>query len=247
MFAGFASSCIAAPQYCALAGNNITAAELTTVLYGMLEDLKQNPLPSAYGVLDYSTIKLYIFNQLYDPLTWPSLARSIAGILTRNETTIGQIVAVSLAGHKTLAGEYTIGIRCSDSRARATQLGELMPSINKMLQKGYFVDLAPYLAMTCSQWKFKAKEIYSGNFQVKTRKPIMLIGNTHDPVTPLVSARNLSTALDGSVVLENNIYGVSICALFRLSARVQLMLTISVGENSTPPCTSLLPVPEVIF
>jgi len=62
--------------------------------------------------------------------------------------------------------------------------------------------------MTCTQWKIEAKERYEGDFQVQTKKPVLLIGNTYDGLTPLLSAHNVSSGLKGSVVLEVRGYGV---------------------------------------
>ena len=37
----------------------------------------------------------------------------------------------------------------------------------------------------------------------------MFVGGPFDPVTPLISAYNMSTGFEGSVVLQHNGYGVS--------------------------------------
>ena len=64
--------------------------------------------------------------------------------------------------------------------------------------------------MLCAQWPFEAKERYSGDFNVKTRTPLLFIGNTYDPATPAASARNMSASFEGSGMLERNGYGVSL-------------------------------------
>lgn len=49
----------------------------------------------------------------------------------------------------------------------------------------------------CAQWKLPAKERYDGDFDVGTRNPVLIINNRFDPVTPLASARNQSSAQRG--------------------------------------------------
>lgn len=57
-------------------------------------------------------------------------------------------------------------------------------------------------------WKMAAKERYTGGFSnIKTKHPLLFVGNTYDPLTPLASARNASAAFDGSVVLQHDGYG----------------------------------------
>jgi TAP-like protein len=70
-------------------------------------------------------------------------------------------------------------------------------------------DMAVHFITQCAQWQMDAKERYEGDFQVQTVNPILLLQNTSDPVTPLRSAHNMSAGLEGSVVLEQNGYGVS--------------------------------------
>lgn len=70
----------------------------------------------------------------------------------------------------------------------------------------------------CAQWPFEAAERYEGSFLgVETKNPILFVGNTYDPVTPLASAHNVSAGFVGSVVLQHDRYGVryGVSYLFR--------------------------------
>jgi len=62
----------------------------------------------------------------------------------------------------------------------------------------------------CAQWPFEAKGRYQGDFKVKPKNPVLVVGNTLDNVTPLVSARNVSSGFEGSILLERKAFGVSI-------------------------------------
>ncbi|KAJ2970511.1 hypothetical protein NUW58_g9672 [Xylaria curta] len=61
---------------------------------------------------------------------------------------------------------------------------------------------------TCAQWKLEPRERYTEGFAgVKTRKPLLVIGNTYDSATSIKSARNISETLEGSVLLEHGGFG----------------------------------------
>lgn len=73
-------------------------------------------------------------------------------------------------------------------------------------KSGLLTVIAASMA-ACAQWPYNAKERYQGDFQVKTKNPVLFIGNTGDAHTPLVSAYNVSSGFEGSSVLEIDGYG----------------------------------------
>ena len=107
-----------------------------------------------------------------------------------------------------------IGIVCGDKLDRASSLDEIRPGIAKYEQMSMFSDtLINYHGFDCARWRFAAKERYTGNFNVKTKRPLLFVGNTFDPVTPYISAKNMSLSFEGSVFLQSNIFGVRILSL----------------------------------
>lgn len=104
-----------------------------------------------------------------------------------------------------------IGIHCSDRAARAGTLEDLMPTLEKLANVSRVMNGVPDgINVPCAQWKLQPKERYEGDFQVSPRRPVLIIGNTWDGLTPLRSAKNVSSGFEGSVVLEVNGYGVSV-------------------------------------
>jgi len=66
-----------------------------------------------------------------------------------------------------------------------------------------------------------AVEIYQGGFNIKTKNPILLANNEFDPVTPLVSAQNMSSGLESSFLLVNkNGHGVRFYQLLNRKGRL---------------------------
>lgn len=105
--------------------------------------------------------------------------------------------------------QSTMGIHCLDRSARAGTLEKLMPALEKLANVSRVLDGIPgSITIPCAQWKLHPKERYEGDFQVKPKNPVLLIGNTWDGLTPLRSAYNVSSGFEGSVVLEVNGYGV---------------------------------------
>ena len=215
---GFFETCIANPNQCLLAQDGNSAEELSQKIYQLLDTVKFRPYvlnndPVA-GLVDYGSIKQPLFNALEDPLIgggWPALGVVLHALLTDNMTAFveyGQSAGFLLGPP---ASDPTLGIQCGDTFLRSDNLTTLLPLINATVTSSdiageLFVNLEP---ISCAPWRFAAKERYSGNFQAQTRNPILFVGGPFDPVTPLISAYNMSTGFDGSVVLQHNGYGVS--------------------------------------
>jgi len=69
-------------------------------------------------------------------------------------------------------------------------------------------ETADNVVMSCAGLRIAANDRYTGDFQLGTGKPVLLIGNSWDPVMPLASAYNVSAGFEGSVVLRHNVCGI---------------------------------------
>jgi hypothetical protein len=109
------------------------------------------------------------------------------------------------------------GIKCSDVLQQNTY-EEMLPVFEGRQKNSRFADVADNTPARCAQWRMPAVERYEGDFNFKPNFPILMVGNTHDPVTPLESARNLSKTIEDSHLLHQDSYGhslmvqVGICA-----------------------------------
>src|SRR5207248_2019929 len=102
-----------------------------------------------------------------------------------------------------------IGIHCADRTVRLSSFDDFIPVVDQLYKTSkLFGDVTTAITAICAQWKMRAKEVYKGDFQAKTKKPVLFIGNTGDGFTPLTSAYNVSSGFKDSVVLEVNGYGV---------------------------------------
>lgn len=197
-------------------------SELEAAIIGLLESLKTKPLhiPGGGSIkeITYDLTKVFIFVGLYRTDKWPRMSIVLDQVISRNTTGLASMLNAELAQTSGSGGagkptpsslESLLGIKCSDKTVRASSLSQVLPAIHDVWSLSYMSgDANDAMTSACAQWKFQAKERYTGDFRVKTASPVLLVGNTFDPVTPLASAYNVSWGLEGSVVLEQHGYGV---------------------------------------
>jgi pimeloyl-ACP methyl ester carboxylesterase len=211
VFAAFCAGCVDAPINCTI-GVNKTAEQLEQEIKSFIDGLRDDPIPiSVPGVVggylvDLQIVKTAIYTTLYFPTQWPALALQLGVLFQRNATAIASFLGPeAVLSPDTARTEALGGIKCSDQDKYA-QRADWEVVQDARHATSYFADSTD-IVITCARWLFDAKERYTGNFTVSTRNPVLLIGNTGDPVTPIASARNASAGYEGSVVLEHNTYG----------------------------------------
>jgi hypothetical protein len=161
-------------------------------------------------------VKSAIVSALYFPFTWSGVTELLAAVLEGNASALA---SATVSGYSTpdlfpnLAGpEVQNGIRCADKPFRSDDMEDMLPVLARFEAESWIRgdgDIA-IQALQCARWKFNSKERYKGTFDnISARYPALVVGNSIDPTTPLASARNLSEGLKGSVLLQNNGYGVS--------------------------------------
>ncbi|KAF2153791.1 hypothetical protein K461DRAFT_276837 [Myriangium duriaei CBS 260.36] len=220
-FAGFFKGCVASPALCPLAQLGKDANSISNQVWQLIDRLKYNPI--AFGgnltteYFDYDVVKSLIFQGLYNPVQfWPALSIILHGLITNNATeavsVYSQFVAVYPPTFPDRSGIEAIpGIRCSDVSLRTKDLASLTPLIQDFYRTSKIGGdyLPPAQPLICAQWPFQAKERVKTDWNVNTRKPVLFIGNTFDPITSLTSAKNASSGFKGSRLLTQNGYGHS--------------------------------------
>lgn len=223
-FRGLLEACVKVGPACPLARENLTADALEESIYDLFETLKTDsiPLPAdmvdwtaimAGHILDYSSLKNLILTTLYHAQGYSGIVTALDGILTGNITALTAVRDINSQTFSTsMQAEAFMGIICGDKARRPESLEEMMPSIEAATESsaiGGNSIIHGMHAFQCAHWSLEAKERYMGDFTARTKNPVLIIGNTYDPVTPLVSAKNVSASFEGSVVLESHAYGVS--------------------------------------
>ncbi|KAH7126338.1 TAP-like protein-domain-containing protein [Dactylonectria estremocensis] len=200
-FRGFSKACVASPDPCALATGNITTPELEVSIYAFFDDLKYSPIvvpdPTGGIVLEYSAVRPLIYLRLYFPSIWHTLDALLNALVTRDPETLAQLSTSGPA----LNAEAQFGIKCGD-------YNEVLATLERRHERSRIAgDTTDAVVLRCAKWKLPAKAHYTGDFDVETKNPMLIIGNTYNPVTPLASAKNVSETFKGSVLLQQDSHG----------------------------------------
>ncbi|KAI8964159.1 alpha/beta-hydrolase [Daldinia sp. FL1419] len=213
-FSAIFTECVAAGDKCALAkGNNKTGAELEQAAWDLLDRVKYNPIPIKSYLIDYANLKTFLMQALYSNDIWPAVASVLNAIFTEDYDVVNRVFEAILPPdinvfQMTQQPQVLPAIHCSDNMVRSRTFEEFVPAADRLYQTSRMMgDGLIFLYAACAQWKIEPKERYTGDFNVKTKKPILFIGNTHDGLTPLVSAKNVSSTFEGSTVLTVDGYG----------------------------------------
>lgn len=205
----FAADCAAAGARCALSGGD--GAAVRHRIDAVLARLRDHPvqLPGKPAqVLTYQLATDVLLNRLYVPAGWISTAWWLAAIesLEKGKPAV-------LPPHVMDDVSYDNGVdalfsvMCSDSavshdpRAWPRQLGEA----DKVAPR--FGRTRLYVTLACGSWPAASPDRYTGPFTARTANPVLVIGNTYDPATPISGARELASLLPNSRLLTLNGYG----------------------------------------
>ncbi|KAF4621975.1 hypothetical protein D9613_009061 [Agrocybe pediades] len=199
-------------------------------LTSIYDSLRSRPIPvkteKGYGLVDYAMVRGLVFRALYSPFAaFRPLATALAALATGDASLIFDRAfvpptqcscdpsdglftnvpdaqsAVLCNDGKDVPGDFASSEKYFDMLTKASQWGEIWASIR----------------MGCVGWPKFPKDHFQGPFIANTSHPLLLIGNTADPVTPLWAAKKMSKGFEGSAVLTQNspghcsISGPSLC------------------------------------
>lgn len=216
VFRTYLEECVASSEACALATSNSTsaAADLERAVYNLLSDLRREPMVQNGTILTHTMVRFVIRLSLYAPSSYPALAKALSSLLSGDPEPIIKLhngLAGNIAGEDTTDAAF--GIHCGDKKSGVTTLEDAMPGLHELQETSRLLGQMGGINLACAQWKYTAKERYEGDFQVKTRSPVFLIGGSYDGATALRNAFNMSAGFEGSAVLEHGGFGVSLTFL----------------------------------
>ncbi|KAK8929155.1 hypothetical protein H634G_03324 [Metarhizium anisopliae BRIP 53293] len=212
---GFLGECVAAgPSDCALAkptnGSRVTLDSVKARMAKLLDGLAERPIP-AYDeekgpvIITYSFVIGLIGGALYNPGYWPQLAQALADLESGNTTTAAFMAHREYAYQPQepekplgLASELLPMVVCGDASADGPPASGLdfWESLWRNLTEKSFLTGGSNLATVfpCQNYnKYwpQGAALYQGDLNNKLKHPVLLIAETHDPVTPLRNAREL--------------------------------------------------------
>ncbi|KAJ6606096.1 Alpha/Beta hydrolase protein [Mycena vulgaris] len=220
----------AGPDACAF--HAASSAEITTNLNAVLASIKAQPVPIitpiSYGIIDYTFLRNFIFNVLYNPYDlFTVLAQSLADLAKGNGTTMYSVTEVapfececnSTEPFHENDYEAAQAIACGDAAPvtdSPAQLREFYASEQKVSS---FADLWGNWRIICSGYKLHREDRFKGRSYALNHSalhaytppgpfgapnvsfPLLVIGNTADPVAPISGAKVTAAAFPGSVLL----------------------------------------------
>jgi len=203
----FYDSCAAAPGNCALAEIRSTPDDIKIKVESIWKDLYHNPMPVGPHigfpeVLTYSDVRAVVFSALYFPLaTFRFIAVMFAAIDRRDISGFADILHIMKSCGCQLFcnptkpnpindGESTFSIMCGDGdpqdKVNITYFDENhLQKLEQVSPTGGAVWAS--LRLNCIGWKIRPPYRYNQSYGGNTSHPILWIGNTADPVTPIVS------------------------------------------------------------
>ncbi|KAF2444489.1 hypothetical protein P171DRAFT_444659 [Karstenula rhodostoma CBS 690.94] len=211
---------------CQAAGKNKCAFYSPTVdtivkrMRSVIKDVRKNPVPVADPTVSplpmlvtYEDLVFTLFALLYSPVQgFPLLAQIFAEL----EQRIGSSLAVMVQAQPPTGVDYGALISCMDNvKVPGVQNISTMALWEEHVkdennQSQWVGDSWATVSLLCRKMDIVPPESqrFSGVLGAnKTSFPILFIGNTIDPITPIVGARKMSGLFPGSVLLAQNSIG----------------------------------------
>lgn len=204
----FYKTCAAAPGKCSLANTGSTPDDIEAKVQSIFAHLYHNPIPISDPdvlfpeVMTYSDIRMLTYRSLGAPLIgFPMLAKIFSAIEKRNISSF----ATGLHQMK------SCGCELSCSPPEPQYINDQESSISSLCSDGapqdwynttYFnehhlkklEDISPtggaisaFVRLSCTGWKIRPLYRYDQPYGGQTSHPILWVGNTADPVTPVTS------------------------------------------------------------
>lgn len=187
-----------------------TEAGVKARFVNITQSLLHNPLPiierNHPQVITYSDVKSLVFVSLYSPLRmFPIVADLLAAIEKGNASDFSFFLRTikSAAG---LPQDATMAIACSDGEDQSWLDKPLFEEHLKNLTK-LSPSVGPIWAeirLACIHYDVRPYHRFTAPWEAETSHPILLMGNTADPVTPLRSAKKMSEGFKNAVVLTQD-------------------------------------------
>ncbi|CAK5279768.1 unnamed protein product [Mycena citricolor] len=192
-----------------------TAAEIAANLTSLVESIAAQPIPVlnnvSHGIIDFSWIRNLIFAATYSPYdSYSTFATQLAQLAAgQPDATYAahQSAQFECGDDNTAAGnifESEIATTCNDAVAVTDRIPELRAFYENEAKLSSFADIWAEWRVWCSGWRIHRPGRFSGPVGANTSYPLLVIGNTADPITPLQWARKASTLFPGSVLLTQN-------------------------------------------
>ena len=207
---------------CALSGS------ATETWNDLVRRLRKGPVKlNGGGTMTYPSLVGQTLSYLYAPGAYPSLMRSLKQLhaaVFDNATpkNAGRILQTP-RDRRGIPGPYGItgrnrfgsvspdpfvGVACADTMNPTDPYAWQRAANNFEKAQPWFGRYWTWVSSTCAGWPpFAKADAFSGPFNVTTSAPLLIIGNSHDPATPISGATAAHKLFTGSRLLESKSWG----------------------------------------
>ncbi|EJF61449.1 hypothetical protein DICSQDRAFT_60485 [Dichomitus squalens LYAD-421 SS1] len=218
VYRGFVTGCaLAGPQGCTIASAGQTPEAVHQTILGVLQaaygaDVKAG---NAGSLITSYQIRAKLFNALYSPASWASVANELWPQIVGNVSAPSQSPSrrTRQDNKANATVSYTaIAIFCADDgvNPESTEMSTVFQSVVTQTQNvSHMVGgVWPQPVYYCPFWPVRGVERYQGPFKKTLVNKIALVGNTYDPVTPFSGAQGLADLLGNSAnLIRLNAFG----------------------------------------
>ena len=241
--------------------NTSTPAEIENRTNAIINSLYHNPLPVPaphFGVFTYSDLKGFVLSALYTPMIgFPALGFLLLTVERNNGSYLEQLMRSlhpSSCGsdpltqyYDPIAEDVQTAIACSDADDQSHLSRSEFETFSQKLTEqspsaGSFLSI---MRMNCVHYTLPAVHRYTGPWQANTSHPLLFIGNTLDPVTPGLFAREMAKGFEGAVALMQDSGGH--CSLSALSYCTQGHVRQYFQTGELPPVNTTCAADSVPF
>ena len=202
----------AGPSACALAKDNFTAADVEQRVKSIVASVYHNPVPvigADPAVISWSAVRGINFAVLYSPvLGFPAFANILARIEEHNAEAASSLMtehaaSVTSTDQQPNAEVYDdfakFAIMCTDGDPQNTMtkddFKDYMDALLSLSPNAG--DIWSLLKLQCISYSLRAYHRHAGPWTGNTSRPILLVGNTADPVTPVRNAWKMAEGFTG--------------------------------------------------
>lgn len=202
----FFSACAEAGDRCAFGADSKEAVQerYDTLLASLAEE--PITLPGGGGSLGPEQLQAPIHSFLYLPRNYAMLAQGLAAVEARDAETLALLFGTGAP--QSAVGPLALAIRAVDAAALRDTQEDLQEYAMRMRESTkYFPAAAEIDRLFASGWKINPDHFRGPIGSDNTSHPLLVIGNTYDPITPLAAAEKVSKLFAGSSLLQYDIPG----------------------------------------
>ncbi|MBC6450487.1 alpha/beta hydrolase [Actinokineospora xionganensis] len=197
------------------------AGQASGKFHRVVERLKQGDVDTPDGKLNYQEVMGTLLGAMYRPGNYPlimdfveAMHQQIFGAArvpsragdTWKKLRAAERPAVPTFGDEVIAPTFH-GVLCADSVNPTDREAPVRSAAHAEANGPGFGELWSWISSPCVNWPGSSKSAFRGPYTVRTSTPLLIVGNTHDPATPISGARALNGLMKGSRMLTLDGWG----------------------------------------